>query len=152
MPVTKEQWCRLLSPRQPALISYCCSMVHLWHGSFVLQELVAVGSNSMAMVPLLMLTLPAQAQAVLDGRSKASRGHVSDTHTPLQMLKTHKDRQQQLRLLRRSAWVLQVACCSASKISMRVLSVCTCLSKSTSLSVFASLSCVCAFCCVLCIT
>ena len=88
----------------------------LQHGSFVLQEPVAVGSSSMAMVPLPMLTLPAQAQAMLDGHSKVSRGHVSDPHTPAQMLGTHKDIQQQLRLLCKNAWVSQVACCSASKV------------------------------------
>ena len=87
----------------------------LHHGSFALQELVAVGSSSVAMVPLLMLTLPARAQAMLDGHSKASRDHVSDSHTPVQILGTHKDIQEQLRLLRRTAWVLQVACCSALK-------------------------------------
>jgi len=75
----------------------------LQHGSFVLQEPVAVGSSSMAMVPLPMLTLPAQAQAMLDGHSKASRGHVSDPHRPAQILGTHKDIQQQLRLLRSTA-------------------------------------------------
>ncbi len=106
-------------------------VITLQHGSFALQELVTLGS-SMAMVPLLMLTLPTQAQAMLDGRSKASRGHVSDTHTPAQILGTHKDSQEQLRLLRRTAWVLQVGCCSASKIWMRAclclcLPVCTCL-------------------------
>jgi len=77
-------------------------VVILQHGSFALQELVTVGS-SMTMVPLPMLTLPAQAQATLDGRSKASRGHVSDPHRPAQILGTHKDIQQQLRLLRSTA-------------------------------------------------
>jgi len=103
-----------------------------------------VGS-SMAVVPLPMLILPAQAQAMPHGRSKASRGHVSDTHTPVQTLGTHKGSQWQLRLLRSTAWVLQVACCSASKIWMGVLSVCACLSVSVSLSVSACQSCVCVF-------
>ena len=99
--------------------------------------------SSMAIMRLPVLILPAQAQAMLDGRSKASRGHVSDTHTPVQILGTRKDSQQQLRLLRRTAWVLQVGCCSACKIWMRArlclcLPVCMCLL-------------VCIFICVLCL-
>lgn len=88
----------------------------LYHDLFALQQLAAVGSSSMAMVPLPMLTLPAQAQAMLDGRFKASRDHIPDTHTPVQAIRPHKHSQEQLRLLCRTAWVLQVACCSASKV------------------------------------